>query len=69
MYDENKKRLDDAYRELEPNIPGEETYVINGNKLKETYKKVEEDPPRSRNLREKWAKTKWKIVKELIVLI
>ena len=52
MYDENKKRLDDAYRELEPNIPGEETYVINGNKLKETYKKVEEDPPRRRNLRE-----------------
>ena len=39
LNDKNNKKVDDVYRELEPNIPGEETYGINGNKLKEAYKK------------------------------
>lgn len=39
LNDKNKKKVDDIYWELKPNIPGEETYGINGNKLKEAYKK------------------------------
>ena len=34
------------FRRIDPNIPGEEAYDINVNKLKGIYKKVDDDSPR-----------------------